>query len=90
MAPQTKIELTNIIGIAAIVITVGGSATLLYSAVKENKAGQDQINIMRDGQIKALSETDLKIQQREEKIEAVLLEIRDRQIRMEERQKKQR
>ena len=89
MAPQMKIELTNVIGISAIVITVCGSATLLYSAVKENKASQDQVNIMRDGQIRILTETDEKMTNREEKLESLLLEIRDRQIRMEERQKKQ-
>jgi hypothetical protein len=89
MAPQTKITLTNLTGVVSIVLAICGSATLLYSAVHENKASQDQVNIMRDGQIKALQAVDEKIIAREEKFEAILLEIRDRQIRMEERQKKQ-
>lgn len=88
MTPQARLNLTNIGGIGAIVLTIVGSAMSLYSAVKENKAAQDQINMKRDIQIEALVIADRTTLAREERFEILLLEIRDRQIRMEERQKK--
>lgn len=56
MAPQTKITLTNFIGIASIVLTIGGSAGLLYAAVVSNNSSQIQINTRHDKEINALIE----------------------------------
>ena len=90
MTPQTRLNLTNVGGIGAIVLTIIGSAMSLYSAVKENKISQDQNNRIFQMEIDSLSSVDKAIIVREERFEILLLEIRDRQIRMEEHQKKTR
>jgi len=80
MSPQNKITLTNLIGIAAIVLSIGGSATLLYSAVKENKAAQDITNAKFSSEI-----IDLKTAREDDRKLAV--QTRESQIRMEEQMK---
>lgn len=80
MSPQSKITLTNLIGIAAIVMSIGGSATLLYSAVKENKASQDKTNGYFAAEI-----LDLKTAREEDR--KLSVQTRESQIRMEEQMK---
>lgn len=88
MTPQTRISLTNSISIAAIILTIGGSATLLYSAVVSNKVSQDKTNEMVTLQIEDLHKTDERVIAQEQRLEGLLIDIRERQIRMEEHQKR--
>lgn len=88
VSPQSRITLTNLIGISGIIIAIAGSAAALYAAVVSNKSSQDQINASIKGELVNLKDTDKTITEREERFETILLEIRDRQIRMEERQKR--
>ena len=80
MSPQNKITLTNLTGIAAIILTIGGSAAALYSAVKENKAAQDKTNEKFNMEI-----IDLKTAREDDRKLAV--QTRESQIRMEEQMK---
>lgn len=80
MSPSSRISLTNLLGIFAIILTIGGSATLLYSAVMSNKVEMEKSDERLQGEI-----TDLQTSRDEER--KLAIQTRESQIRMEEQMK---